>query len=136
MAVDAQALRQVSFLAPLKDREISRLAGDMRERTAAAGEDIVTQGSRAVAFFLILEGEAAVLVDDSEVRRLGPGDHFGEIALVLPDTPRTATVRAITPVRTAAMAEWNFRGFVAEHPEVAWPMLVTLARQVTGQPVA
>jgi len=53
---------------------------------------------------------------------------------VLPDVPRTATVRARTPVRVGAMAEWNFKGFVAEHPEVHWPLLITLARQVADRP--
>jgi CRP/FNR family cyclic AMP-dependent transcriptional regulator len=130
MAVDHEALRQVRFLAPLKDRAIKKLASAMNERTAAPGEDLVTQGSGAVAFFVILDGEATVIIDGSERHTLGPGDHFGEIALVLPDTPRTATVRAKTDVRLGAMATWNFKAFVAEHPEVTWPLLVTLAQQI------
>ncbi len=71
-----------------------------------------------------------MIIDGRELRRLGPGDHFGEIALVIPDVQRTATVRAETPVRVGAMAEWNFRGWVADHPEVHWPLLTTLAHQV------
>jgi CRP/FNR family cyclic AMP-dependent transcriptional regulator len=130
MAVNHEALRNVRFLAPLKDRAIRKLASDMSERKAAAGEDIVTQGSGAVAFFVILEGQASVLINGDERRSLGPGDHFGEIALVLPDTPRTATVRAKTDVRLGAMATWNFKAFVADHPEVTWPLLVTLAQQI------
>ncbi len=132
MSIDAEALRQVRFLAPLKDRDIRRLAGAMSERRAKAGEDLVTQGGSAVAFFVILEGEATVLVDGEERGSLGPGAHFGEIALVLPNAARTATVRAKTDVRLGGMASWNFKGFVAEHPEVTWPLLITLAEQIAG----
>ncbi len=55
MGVDVKALRRVHFLAPLKDRAIKRLATEMSERTVEAGVDIVTQGSSAIAFFVILE---------------------------------------------------------------------------------
>lgn len=133
MAVEIDALRRVRFLAPLKDRDIKRLARTMTERTVEAGEDLVTQGHSAIAFFVMIEGTASVLVGRREVRRLGPGDHFGEIALVLPDAPRTATVRAETPVRVGAMAEWNFKAFVSEHPEVHWPLLVDLAQQLAAR---
>jgi CRP/FNR family cyclic AMP-dependent transcriptional regulator len=134
MAVDIDALRRVHFLAPLKDRELRKLAGSMSERRASAGEDLVTQGSGAIAFFVLLEGHASVIVSGQERRMLGPGDHFGEIALVVPDTPRTATVRAIDDVRLGALARWNFKGFVADHPEVTWPLLVGLARQIASTP--
>jgi len=134
MAVEVDALRKVRFLAPLKDRAIKRLAGEMTERRVAPGEDLVTQGSSAIAFFVVLEGTVSVIAHGRQVRKLGAGDHFGEIALVLPGITRTATVRADTPVRVGAMAEWNFKGFVEQHPEVHWPLLVTLAQQIADQP--
>jgi CRP-like cAMP-binding protein len=136
MPVDADALRQVRFLAPLKDRAIRRLAGSMSERKATTGEELVTQGSSAIAFFVLLEGRASVIVDGNERRTLGPGDHFGEIALLLPEHARTATVRAESDVRVGCLATWNFRGFVADHPEVTWPLLVTLAQQIATTPRA
>jgi CRP-like cAMP-binding protein len=132
--IDPSLLRTVDFLAPLNDRAIKQLAQGMSERSVAPGEDVVTQGTIGIAFFLMLEGTASVLVDDVEVRTLAAGDHFGEIALVLPDVPRTATVRATTPVKVGGLAEWNFRDFVSEHPEIHWPLLVNLARQVAGNP--
>jgi cGMP-dependent protein kinase len=133
MGVDVESLRKVGFLAPLKERALRRLAQSMSERTASPGEELVSQGSTAVAFFVILDGSATVLINGQERGALGPGDHFGEIALVLPEIAhsRTATVRADTDVRVGAMAEWNFKGFIAEHPEVTWPLLVTLARQLS-----
>jgi CRP-like cAMP-binding protein len=134
MSVDAEALRQVRFLAPLKDRAIKRLAGSMSERQAKAGEELVTQGSGAIAFFVLLEGQASVVVDGTPRRTLGPGDHFGEIALVLPEHARTATVQAVSDVRVGCLATWNFKGFIADHPEVTWPLLVTLAQQIATPP--
>ena len=81
---------------------------------------------------MVLEGELWVLVAGREVRRLGPGDHFGEIALIVPEAKRTATVRAETPVRVGGLSQWNFKGFLGEHPETHWPLLVALARQAAG----
>ncbi len=130
MAVDPDILRKVGFLEPLSDRSLKRLSSSMGERRVEEGEDLVEEGGAGVAFFVVLEGECAVLVGGKEVRRLGPGEHFGEIALVLDDVPRTATVRALTPVRAGTLSKWNFKGFVEEHPEVHWPLLVTLAKQV------
>jgi CRP/FNR family transcriptional regulator, cyclic AMP receptor protein len=130
VAVDVQLLRNVAFLASVKDREIRRLAGSMRAHTVAAGEQIVTQGEGAIAFFVLLDGSATVTVDGKVRRTLGPGDHFGEIALILQDTARTATVTADSDVTLGALTVWNFKPFVAEHPEVTWPLLETLARRI------
>ena len=132
MAVDAEQLRQVRFLEPLKDGALNSLAKGMTERIAPAGEDLVTEGESAIAFFVVLEGELSVLAGGVEVRRLGSGDHFGEIALLVPQARRSATVRAATPVRVGALSQWNFKGFVNEHPETHWPLLVTLAEQVAN----
>jgi CRP-like cAMP-binding protein len=132
MGVDVDDLRQVHFLAPLKERALKGLASGMRVRTASEGEDLVRAGESAVAFFVVLEGELSVLVEGQEVRRLVPGDHFGEVALLAPDARRTATVRAATPVRLGALSTWNFKGFLSEHPETHWPLLVSLAHQIAG----
>jgi CRP-like cAMP-binding protein len=132
MGVDAEDLRRVRFLEPLKDRPLKGLAQGMTERTVTDGEVLVEEGESAIAFFVVLEGELSVLVGGKEVSRLTPGDHFGEIALIVPDARRTATVRALGPVRVGALSTWNFKGFVAEHPETHWPLLVTLATNVVG----
>jgi CRP-like cAMP-binding protein len=132
MSVEVDELKRVRFLAPLKDRALKKLASGMTVRNAPEGEDLVKEGESAVAFFVVLDGELSVLVDGEEVRRLGAGDHFGEIALLAPDARRTATVRAATPVRVGALSTWNFKGFLSEHPETHWPLLVTLAHQVAA----
>jgi CRP-like cAMP-binding protein len=130
MGVEVDELRQVHFLEPLKDRALKRLAAGMTERSAPEGEELVREGESGVAFFVVLDGELSVLVEGKEVRRLAPGDHFGEIALIVPEASRTATVRALTGVRVGCLSTWNFKGFLSEHPETHWPLLVTLAGQI------
>jgi CRP-like cAMP-binding protein len=136
MGVSPEVLRGVPFLSAVDERGVASLAESMRERTIGAGEDVVTQGSGGIAFFVIVEGEAAVTVDGNERRLLGPGDHFGEISLVLDDAPRTSTVTARTPMRVASLSSWNFKPFVRDHPEAAWGLLETLARRVADTPGA
>ena len=81
---------------------------------------------------MILDGQATVLVDGNEVRKLGQHDHFGEIALIVPDLPRTSTVRADTDMRLGALTAWNFKPFVLKNPDVAWALLETLAKRFAG----
>jgi len=136
MSVTLDALQKVPFLADVSRKDLAGLAQTMTERDAAAGKEVVTQGKGGVAFFLILEGKATVVVDGEERRTLGPGDHFGEIALIVPDIPRTSTVRAETDVRLAALTTWNFKPFVLQNPQVAWSLLETLAQRFAATPHA
>jgi CRP-like cAMP-binding protein len=136
MSVTLDALQKVPFLSHVPRKELDGLAQTMSERDASAGKEIVIQGKGGVAFFLILEGQATVVVDGEERRKLGPGDHFGEIALIVPDIPRTSTVRADGEMRLAALTAWNFKPFVMQNPDVAWSLLETLAKRFAATPHA
>jgi CRP/FNR family cyclic AMP-dependent transcriptional regulator len=126
MADVVHSLKSVPLFAGVRDRDLKRLARVLRESRFKEGDMITTEGRSGVGFFLIEDGEASVAVRGEIVRTLGPGDHFGEIALI-DEGPRTATVTATTDMRCRGMASWEFRSFVQEHPEVAWPLLQTLA---------
>jgi CRP/FNR family cyclic AMP-dependent transcriptional regulator len=130
MAVSIDDLREVHLLRGLTDSEIAGLAADLAERRVAAGETIVGEGTGGVAFFFILEGETSVTVGGEEVASLERGEYIGELALLDPDGPRTATVTAKTDVVLAAMSTWQFRPFVLAHPEIAWTLLQRLARRL------
>ena len=130
MAVSIDDLREVNLLQGLKEADLVSLAADLAERRVAAGEAIVGEGTGGVAFFFILEGEASVTVGGEEVATLPSGEYVGELALLDPDGPRTATVEAKTDVVLAAMSAWQFRPFVLAHPEVAWTLLQRLARRL------
>jgi CRP-like cAMP-binding protein len=136
MSVTLDALQKVPFLSHVAPKQLDGLAQTMADRDAPAGKEIVAQGKGGVAFFLILEGQATVVVDGEERRTLGPGDHFGEIALIVPDLPRTSTVRADTEMKLAALTAWNFKPFVMQNPDVAWALLEEMARRFAATPHA
>lgn len=120
------ALRTVPLFANLDDNELSQVALLFKARRFAAGETIVKEGADAAAFFLIESGEAAVSVRGSERRSLGPGDHFGEIALI-DEGVRSATITATTDLACYGLTLWEFRPLVIENGEVGWKLLQSLA---------
>lgn len=124
-----EALKQVSLLAGLEDRERERLAAELHERTFAEGATVVAQGATGTGFFVIVEGNATVSVAGDVVGQLGPGDSFGEMALI-DEAPRSATITAATDLRCYGMTPWEFRPFVESHPQVAWALLQALTRRL------
>jgi CRP/FNR family cyclic AMP-dependent transcriptional regulator len=124
----AAALEQVPLLAELSKRDRGRLVHEMKERTFPAGKRVVVEGKGGVGFFIIVEGRAAVTIGGEVVHMLGPGDHFGELALLDNDV-RTATVVADTELRCLTVNAWSFKPFVQNHPTIAWALLQTLARR-------
>jgi len=134
MSVSADLLRDIPFLRGLDDRAIEEVASSMRERRVPAGQEVVRQGESGVGFFIVLDGEAEVGIDGQTRRTLGRGDHFGEIALVARDSPRTATVTARTDLQLAGMTPWVFKPLAFKHPEVMWALLETLAQRVSETP--
>jgi CRP-like cAMP-binding protein len=124
------ALAHVPMLSSLDRKHLEKLAKDFTDRTFPPGTVIVRQGDdRGIGFFVIADGEASVSVDGAEVARLGPGTHFGAIALIA-DRHRTATVTAATELHTYVMTLWDFRSFVQGDAEVAWKLLEQLAEML------
>ncbi len=122
-------LRSVKLFAGMPEGDLTKLAQQMREVRHAEGSEIAVRGRQGVGFMVILDGEAEVSTPDGGMRVLGPGDHFGEMAL-LDQGGRSATVTARTDLRLAAIAEWNFKPFLMDHPEVAYRMLQTMSRRL------
>jgi CRP-like cAMP-binding protein len=91
----------------------------------AEGHTIISAGEHGVGFHLILEGEARVVRGGRTAVRLGPGEFFGEMALIDEGT-RSATVIAATPMTTLGIVAWDFRPLVKRRPEMAWKLLVHL----------
>jgi len=87
------------------------------------------RGKDGVGFLVILEGEAEVTTGDGRHRKLGPGDYFGEMAL-LDQKGRSADITASTDLVLAAVPEWGFRQFLGDHPEITYRLLQTLSRRL------
>jgi len=116
-------LARVPLFSTLSDRQRKKLAKLFHERTVPAGTTLVTEGTMSgVGFFVVADGEARVTVGGAEVGRLGPGDHFGELALIN-EAERSATVTAETQLRCLEIAFWDFRTFAHDNPDVMWGLL-------------
>jgi CRP-like cAMP-binding protein len=124
----ANLLKQVPLFSDLDGKELEHIANAMKQRTFQAGQEIAVEGESAVGFFVIEDGQAKVTVHGEERRTLGPGDYFGEIALITQGA-RTATVTADTQLKTFGMTFWEFRPLVEETPSIAWKLLQGAVKQ-------
>jgi CRP/FNR family transcriptional regulator, cyclic AMP receptor protein len=118
-------LQRVPLFADLDEPELRQVASVFKERRFSDGETVIQQGSGAAAFFVIDSGEVKVLVDGQERRTLGPGDHFGEMALIDAGT-RTATVIASSPLVCSGVTFWDFQPLVEENGVIGWKLLQSL----------
>jgi CRP/FNR family cyclic AMP-dependent transcriptional regulator len=123
----AALLKRVPIFSDLNDKELERIASSMKQRTFQAGDQVTTEGQGGVGFFVIEDGEALVSIGGDERRRLGPGDYFGEVAL-LNQSVRTATVTAQTELRCYGLTSWEFRPLVETHGSIAWKLLQVMSK--------
>ena len=122
-----QRLKNVPLLSCLSNRELKRVARDLRENRFDPGTTVVREGKMGrFGLFIVEEGEASVSVGGNEVARLHPGDYFGELSLIS-ERARTATVTALTPITCFVMEPWDFRDLVKGSPETAWKLLQHIA---------
>jgi CRP/FNR family transcriptional regulator, cyclic AMP receptor protein len=124
-----ELLQRVPLFAELKPRELERLSGSFKERTFPAGEPVATEGEGAAGFFVIESGEAVVSVHGEERGRLGPGDYFGDIAMI-DQGERTATIQAESDLKCYGLTFWDFRPLVESDARIAWPLLQVMAKRL------
>jgi CRP-like cAMP-binding protein len=121
-----ELLRNIRLFSDLDEKDLESLADEFNERRFSAGDKIALEGEGGLMFFVVESGEASVEVQGEEVATLGPGAAFGEIALI-DRRPRTATVTAISDLKTYGLPVFVFRPFVEARPELAWKLLESLA---------
>jgi CRP/FNR family transcriptional regulator, cyclic AMP receptor protein len=124
-----ELLERVPLFSGLGRRELERVSNSMKERRFRKGDMVTTEGRGGVGFFVIDDGEAEVTVHGEERAKLGPGDYFGEIALIT-ESDRTATITAETDMRCYGMTMWEFRPLVESNATIAWNMLQSLAQKL------
>ncbi len=123
------ALQRVGLFADMDRRHTEQIARLLKERPFAKGETIIMEGSGGAAFFLIDSGEATVSSKGVQVGTLGPGDYFGEIALI-DGGPRLATVTAATDMICFGLTFWEFRPLVEANGAIGWRLMQALAKRL------
>ena len=129
MSAPVEALQNVQLFSTLAEEDMEELARQLHERRFPEGAEVTTEGSTGAGFFVIAAGNAEVLVGGEHRATLGPGDYFGEVALI-DDGIRSASIVAATDLLCYGLTPWEFRPFVEEHPKVAWARLEALARRI------
>lgn len=124
-----QQLASTPLLAGLDRGSLRRLSTHATRRTYAPGDVIVREGSSGTALYVILRGRVRVErrgeADEAVLGELGPGDFFGELALI-EEHPRTASVIAVQETECILFAAWEFRGMLETHPQIALPIMRAL----------
>lgn len=127
-----EVVHEIPLFAQLDEQQVKKVTSLFKERRFPAGETVAKEGSGAAAFFIIRSGEASVSVRGQPRPGLGPGDYFGEIALI-DGGERAATVTALTDLVCLGLTYWDFRPLVQNNPEIAWGLLQSLAKQLRAE---
>ena len=123
------AIAGFALFADLTSPELEQVVHTFDEAVFSEGERILRQGLTGSGFHVILDGEAAIVVDGTERARLARGDFFGEVSILLVETP-IADVVATRPMRCLVLAGPAVEGFLVDHPRVMYRMLQAQARRL------
>lgn len=124
-----ELLHSVPIFARFDHKHLERLGMLTEEVDVPAGKVLIRQGELGDDLMILVKGLVAVERDGEQVNKLGPGEFFGEIALI-ERGPRTATVTAETPCRLLVLNHRSFHALMEEFPEVAASVLLTLAHRL------
>lgn len=123
------AIASFALFADLDQAQLQGIAHIFEEVVFGEGERVLRQGLTGSGFHVILDGEAAVIVDGTERARLARGEFFGEVSIILGESP-IADVVAVRPLRCLVLAGPRVESFLVEHPRVMYRMLQAQARRL------
>jgi CRP/FNR family cyclic AMP-dependent transcriptional regulator len=129
MGAPTRLLERVPLFAHLDELELTAVAQRFRERRFDQGTEVTSERSHGVGFFVIAEGTATVRVHGDAVRRIGPGEHFGEVAAV-DGGRRSARLVADTNMVCYGIGSTEFKALVTEHPTVAWALIESVVAKL------
>jgi CRP-like cAMP-binding protein len=124
-----ELLATVPLFKDLSKKHLQRVASLATRLDLPAGRELTREGELGHEFIVVLDGEVEVRVGDQVVATRGPGEFFGEIAL-LDHRPRTATVVSKTPVVVEVIGQREFATLLADEPEVAEQLETTMAQRL------
>jgi CRP/FNR family cyclic AMP-dependent transcriptional regulator len=125
-----ELLAQIPLFEGLSHGELERIGRSFKERRFSAGDTVAAEGAGGVGFFVIGQGTASVDVHGEQRGRLGPGDYFGEIALIDDQARRTATITADSDLTCYGLTSWEFRPLVETNAQIAWKLLQVMAKRL------
>lgn len=123
------AIAGFGLFSDLSAPQLEGIVHTFEEAMFSEGERVLRQGLSGAGFYVILEGEAAIIVDGTERARLARGDFFGEVSILLGETP-IADVVATRPLRCLVLAGPSVEPFLIAHPRVMYRMLQAQARRL------
>jgi CRP-like cAMP-binding protein len=129
MPDQTEVLSQVPLFATVPKKDLRVLARAAHDMTYEAGTRLASQNDIGVTFFTVIDGEADVILNGKPIKRLGPGDYFGEMSII-DRAPRSADVVAASKLHCLVFTQWEFRPFLKEHPDVAWALLEVLVARL------
>ncbi len=133
MPTNAEFLRRVAWFEDVDQSSLDAIANSAVEQSYAPGQEIVRQGDTGVGAFIIRSGKVEIVQEkdgrESRLATLGPGDVFGEMAL-LDEFPRSASARAVEPTTLLGIQRWHFKGILESHPQIAVALLPILTRRI------
>ena len=125
----ADAIAGMTLFADLATPQLMGVASQFEEAFFPQGAKVLRQGISGSAFYVIMDGEAGVVVDGTERVTLGRGEFFGEVSILLGEPP-TADVIATRPLRCIVLPGTAIEVFLVEHPKVMFRMLQAQARRL------
>jgi CRP/FNR family cyclic AMP-dependent transcriptional regulator len=127
-----EMLGEVPLFSACSKKDLHLVAKRAEDVRVDAGKVLVSEGAAGAEFFVIIEGNASVTRHSQQVATLGPGDFFGDLAL-LDRAPRNATITATTPMELVVLGQREFSGLIDEVPGFAAKLLAGLARRLRAQ---
>jgi CRP-like cAMP-binding protein len=126
-----ETLASLAIFADLTRPELEKVAHSLEERYFAQDEKVLREGLSGSSFYIILEGEAALVARGNRLGTLARGDFFGEISVLLGEPP-VADVIAARPLRCLVVPGELLREFLQTHPRVCYRLLVAEARKLAN----
>jgi CRP/FNR family transcriptional regulator, cyclic AMP receptor protein len=124
-----ERLSRLTLFSDLANPQLEGIAHAFEEELFSEGQRILRQGLSGAGLYVILDGEAAIVIDGEERARLGRGEFFGEVSVLIGEAP-TADVVAVAPLRCLVVPEPEAKGFLVSNPQVLYRMLQAEARRL------
>lgn len=122
-------LSRLTLFSDLANPQLEGIAHAFEEELFSEGQRVLRQGLSGAGLYVILDGEAAIVIDGEERARLGRGEFFGEVSVLIGEAP-TADVVAVAPLRCLVVPEPEAKSFLVSNPQVLYRMLQAEARRL------